>query len=370
LGLRIDLVTPRFHPSVGGIEESVRQTARGLSARGHEPTIHTMLLGGEETETTVDGVVVRRYKPVVNRGYYASRFEPDLRGDVVHLNAYAHQTNDWVIERHAGRVPIFYSTHHGARFPKDRLLAKFYHAVYNRTRGFRNLARTTGVFVPTGYDATYFAEHGVPRQKIHLVPSGADERLFGSIPPRAPQGVVGAFVLFMGRLHREKGVLDLLTAHARMPTAPPLVLVGRDEGALHGISLEELARRNVHVVKDAADDERFGFLAACSLLVLPSHYEGQGIVLIEAWAQRKPVVGTRAGAVPFVVDDGKEGLLVPAKDPDALAAAMERLLRDPRFAAQLAEAGRRKAETFYRWPRIVDAIERHYLSAVGNDRRT
>lgn len=367
--MRVDLVTPRFHPSLGGIEESVLRLAQGLRGRGHDVTVHTMRREDWPERERVDGLDVRRYAATRDRGYYVGRFEPDLQGEVAHLHAYAHQTNDWVIQRRAGVVPLFLSTHHGARFPKPRLAAKVYHALYNRFRGIPNLNRLDGVLVPTAYDAMYFADRGVDPTRIHVVPSGADDAAFDRHAPWAPPGVAPGFALYLGRLHEEKGLGDLLAAHEGLSRPLPLVLAGRDEGFLQTIDVDAVGRKGVHVVSPVDPEQRFGLLAACRFLALPSRHEGQGIVLAEAWAQSKPVVATRAGALPWVVDDGVDGLLVPLGDVDSLAQAMGRLSSDDALARRLGEAGRRKAQERFRWDKIVARVEALYVEARAKARR-
>ena len=366
--LRIDMVTPRFHPSIGGIEESVLQLSLGLTRRGHSVTVHTMRMQDWPEKERFQGLDVRRYPAVMDRGYYVSRFEPDLSGEITHLHAYAHQTNDWVIAKRRGVTPIFLSTHHGARFPKPRLYAKLYHAFYNRFRGIPNLRSLKGVLVPTGLDAQDFSERGVPPEIIHVVPSGADERLYGNVAPWTPNGIARGFILYVGRLHEEKGVLDLLVAQGLLPNKPPMVVAGRDGGLLAELDVSALRKQNVHVLTEFTAEQRFGLIAACGLFVLPSHHEGQGIVVAEAWAQRKPVVATRAGALPSVIDDGTDGILVPVKDPEKLATAMQRVLGNGDLAKRLAAEGRAKAEAQFRWPDIVSRVEQLYLSS-RNTRR-
>lgn len=362
------MVTPRFYPSLGGIEESVFQLSAGLVRRGHAVTVHTIQLEDWPTKERLQGVDIRRYPVVMERGFYVSRFEPELSGEVTHLHAYAHQTNDWVIRRRRGVTPIFLSTHHGARFPKPKLKARLYHAWYNKFRGIPNLRSLAGLLVPTRYDAEDFVKRGVPREMIHVFPSGADERLFGEFRPWTPPGVTAPFAFYMGRLNEEKGVLDLLAAHELMPNRPSLVIAGRDDGLLGSLDLPALRARNIHVFPDVTPEQRFGLLAACRAFVLPSHYEGQGIVVAEAWAQKKPVVATRAGALPSVIDDGTDGLLVPVQDPEQLAAALRRVMSDDELAKRLGQAGRAKAEKQFRWPDLVSRVEELYL-ASRNTRR-
>jgi glycosyltransferase involved in cell wall biosynthesis len=101
-------------------------------------------------------------------------------------------------------------------------------------------------------------------------------------------------------------------------------------------------------------------LAGSDVMVLPSHWEGFGLVLLEAMEAGIPVVATRVGAIPEVVAEGETGLIVPPRDPDALAAAMARLLGNPDTARKMGAAGRRRLETVFTMERAVRAHEDLY----------
>ncbi len=87
----------------------------------------------------------------------------------------------------------------------------------------------------------------------------------------------------------------------------------------------------------------------CTLFVLPSRQEPQGIVSLEAMACAKPVVASRVGGVPEIVLDGETGLLVPGEDASALSSALETLLADPARAQKLGAAGRERALSQFTW---------------------
>ncbi|MBI2078973.1 MAG: glycosyltransferase family 4 protein [Euryarchaeota archaeon] len=369
--MRIDMVTPRFHPTVGGIEESVAQLSRRLQARGHSVVVHTTRTGDLAPEASWNGIAVRRYDPLLQRGYYVSRFEPKLTGDVVHLHAYAHHTNDWVLEHHGDR-PVFVSTHHGMDFPKGSMAGRMYHSYYNRFTGIPNLAKASAVLVPTRHDERRFAELGVPAELLHVVPSGADDAAFLPAEPFIPPGVdpKWGFLLFLGRLHEEKGLRDLLEAYRVAEIRTHLVIAGRDEGLAEECRAHASKDPRIHVLTDFSQEEKWGLLAACRGLVLPSHHEGQGIVVAEAWAQGRPVVCSRAGALPAVVEDGVDGLLVPVGDVGGLAAAMRRIVADAPLAKRLGDAGRAKAEREYRWEDIVSRVEAIYRAGERPGART
>src|SRR5207247_11054153 len=93
------------------------------------------------------------------------------------------------------------------------------------------------------------------------------------------------------------------------------------------------------------------------VVVLPSSVEGMPLVLLEAMAHRRPVVATPVGGTPEVVVDGETGLLVPPRDPRALADAIRRLLDDPDLAKRLGDAGRRRVELHF----SLEAMNRRIL---------
>jgi glycosyltransferase involved in cell wall biosynthesis len=94
--------------------------------------------------------------------------------------------------------------------------------------------------------------------------------------------------------------------------------------------------------------------------VLPSYAEGLPMSLLEAMAAGCPVVATRVGGIPDLVTDGVDGLLIPPGDPHALAAALQRILRDPVFAQQLGNAARQTIANRYTAERSLERLEQLY----------
>jgi glycosyltransferase involved in cell wall biosynthesis len=146
----------------------------------------------------------------------------------------------------------------------------------------------------------------------------------------------------VARLEPEKGHPTLLEAWPAVLRSVPdayLLIVG--EGSRRD-ALEALARdlRIAHrVVFTGRRDDVPAVTAALDVAVLPSYREAQGLSILEALALSRPVVASNVGGIPEVITDGITGLLVPPHDPDALAAAIVRLLRDHPFADTLGRAG-------------------------------
>ncbi len=107
------------------------------------------------------------------------------------------------------------------------------------------------------------------------------------------------------------------------------------------------------------------YVAAFDVFVLPSVLEGFGIVLLEAMALKKPIVASRVGGIPEVVEDGVMGLLVPPGDPKSLARALVRLLRDPSTRFRMGQAGRQRLETYFTLEQTMAKIQGLYRSLVS-----
>ena len=159
------------------------------------------------------------------------------------------------------------------------------------------------------------------------------------IPEDAP------VVLYVGRLHPEKGLHELGVAFEQLAAKHPdvhLVLVGPDETGLAQVEAQVVrARDRVHAVGRSPEPENW--MAAADVLCLPSYREGFGMSLLEGAAAGLPSVASRIYGITDAVVDGETGLLVPVRDPSALAQALERLVVDPALRQRLGTAARERA---------------------------
>ncbi len=231
----------------------------------------------------------------------------------------------------------------------------------------RNARGAARVVVPSGYSGEVaIREYGLAPQRVRVVPESIDlapwTTLDGSPSPR-----VGApTLLTVARQYPRKDTATLLRAlplvRHRIPGVRLRVLGGGPELPRLRALAEELALGEAVAFEGPipGDEEvRRAYLQA-HLFCLPSLQEGFGIVFLEAMAAGLPIVAARAGAVPEVVPHGEVGLLVPPRDPEALADALLRVLEDPVLARGLGEAGRRRVESYQRIP-----VARAFLEAAG-----
>jgi glycosyltransferase involved in cell wall biosynthesis len=167
----------------------------------------------------------------------------------------------------------------------------------------------------------------------------------------------------VARLEPEKGHPTLLEAWPAVLRSVPgayLLLVG--EGSRRE-ALEAQARelRIAHrVVFTGRRDDVPAVTAALDVAVLPSYREAQGLSILEAMALSRPVVASNVGGIPEMIVDGETGLLVPPRDPDALAAAITRLLTDHPFADTIGRAGHDLVHDRFCIELMVSAVQTIY----------
>ena len=173
-------------------------------------------------------------------------------------------------------------------------------------------------------------------------------------------------LLNVARLSPQKGLIHALRALPKIiekyPQAHLLSVGATTDPAWHAQLKSEAQRINVadhfHALgtrRDVTD-----FLHACDVFVFPSLYEGLGIALIEAMAAGCPCVATTAGPIPEFVEDGKDGILVPPADPEAMAAAVCELLANPQRRQQLANHARQTALERFQPQAAADRLSQIY----------
>lgn len=209
-----------------------------------------------------------------------------------------------------------------------------------------------------------------------VIPCGVDPRLFRPRAPRAPDGLFR--VACVAGLRDYKGHRFLLDAVALLrdrgvPVRCELAGDGPERRALQRRAAALRLGDRVAFRGAEPQDRVSALLAASDAMALPSVVTPEGmmdgipVALMEAMAMGVPVVATRVSGIPELVEDGRTGLLAPPRDPAALAAALERLHRDPALAARLGAAGRARVLARYDLRRSAARL-RALLAAAAEGR--
>jgi len=222
-------------------------------------------------------------------------------------------------------------------------------------------ARASSWCCPTSQHAARLVERalGVASTQLCVIPNGVSQVFFEhawSAPGVAPW-------LFFGRLAHDKGVDTLLQALARAPRGRTLTVVGRgDQGPALKRMAHDLNVSDRVAWRDWLDESELAReLSRAALAVLPSRHESFGNAMAEAMAVGTPLVSTRAGSIPEIVEHEVTGLLVPPDDPEALHQALTRLEHDAELAARLGATGRERMRENYSW----QAVARRYARLYG-----
>ena len=233
-----------------------------------------------------------------------------------------------------------------------------------------SLSHPAAIVTPCEAFARELRRRGIDRSRIAVVHSSVPAPA-RPVPPHEIRFHLGIrdndpLVLSVGRLSKEKAHHQLLTAFARLAHAgfatASLAIAG--DGP-ERVPLERLAARlglegRVHFVGHQPDV--WPYYGAADVIAMPSDSEGSPIALLEAMSAAKPVVATRVGGIPEIIDDHRTGILVPPRDPGALADALAHVLRKPllaaRLGAQARETVRRRFQVEGRLNALVDVYRR------------
>ena len=206
----------------------------------------------------------------------------------------------------------------------------------------------------------------IPAERVRVIRNGIDTDEYRPDPQTGVLARYGVdlgrpYVIFVGRITRQKGVPVLLRAASRLiPDAQLVLLAGAADTPEQLAEVTELvdglrtSRSGVIWIPEMLPKpEVIQLLTHATVFACPSIYEPLGIVNLEAMACGTAVAGSRTGGIPEVVADGETGLLVPVGEPEPLAEALNTLLRDPDRAATMGQAGRKRAVSEFGWPAIA-----------------
>lgn len=374
--MRICMVSDNYYPYIGGIAEHIHHLAGELRKRGHTVKILTTKVGGktlacldkvpdeEQVFRVGRGLIIRSNKsfarvPVALRPIArVKRFFEQEGFDVIHLHGSLAPTLPLVALRVSKAINVFtfHATHDksiGYALGRS-LLLPYFRAIHGLIAVSPPARDSTAKYFPGNY---------------RIIPNGVDIEFFRADVDPIPELNNGRpKILFLGRFEPRKGLKYLLMALPKIVQEVPevqLVVVG---AGLFGYAykgyLDKEVESHVYWAGLIPSEMRPRYYRSCDVFCSPAiGYESFGIVLLEAMATATPVVASDITGYRTVMSSGSEGFLVPPRDPDAIAAAIVKILKEPELARQMGEAGRRRAEEFS-WANIALQVERFYQELI------
>lgn len=400
--LRICLLSNTYPPmQYDGVGRLTNLMAQGLFERGH--TVHVITHGEKEQVSFYDGAYVHRISyPMERYGRY--RWLPGL----FHCLNYSHAVyekvrrlvlNDGIqiVDSPVWQFTGLVTAMSGITPVVLRLVTSLQQiAMLQNERGedFRLMGEMERQLIER-------ADHVLPntRATLDAVQKAYGVRLAEEQYTTVPYGIVPApdedirpfdlerttdtlTVLYVGRLEKRKGTLDLFQAIPLVLKKVPnvrFIIAGQDnsqhDGFQNRMGMDYPSYFTHHYSKFMPYVEFMGMVSdetlqslyqSCDLFVAPSLYESFGLIYLEAMNYAKPVIGCHAGGVPEVVEHGVTGLLVDPEAPRALAEAMVSMLRSPTRLREMGMAGRQQLMTKFTYIQMARNFERVYQAVIRN----
>lgn len=366
---------PRFDP-IGGMQTHTAELTAALDELGVSQTVVTSRPPGIPRRYRI-GKLGRAYRvglpiPVVRQAYALQAaplvYRAAERADLVH----AHLGEDIAVVPIAlaaarrYRVPLVLTVHssltHTLTVSGPRSGALKVIGGWWERAGVR---QASAVITLTSRLARLLTAAGIPDARVHVIPSGVRSALFDAAKTRDRPEPSAPHALFLGRLHRQKGVDLLLRAFTEVPCGTlDLAGDGPERAQLEQLAAELGLTDRVRFLGFVPHDSVPDLLHEADVLVLPSEYEELGTAIVEAMYSGLPVVATRTGGVPELVAHGVNGLLVPPSDAIALAGALRRMLADRDLARRFGERGRARAQGF-RWDALAPRVLGVYRDVIA-----
>ncbi len=363
--MRIALVTPYDYPYPGGVTEHISSLDRIFRRWGHEVWVlaastrdadeldHNVIkVGGGVVGLPTSGSVARiSLSPRIYRRVKTILREKQF--DVIHLHEPMMPVLPLVVLRHSHTVnvgtfhafrengnPAYEYGRHLLQPFFDRLDAKVAVSEAARDAVARYFPGEYTI-VPNGIDYERFADGSAP------LPVYADRR---------------PTILFLGRLEKRKGFQFLLEAFAQVRMLVPdarLLVAGaytKEDKEPFVVQARRNGIRGVHFIGYVPEELKPRLFHSCDVCCVPSTgFESFGIVLLEAMAAGRPLVASNIPGYRCVMTDGREGLFVEPGDPQGLAAALIRLLRDPELRSRMGAQGKETARRFD-WEKVAGQL--------------
>ncbi|WP_240451995.1 glycosyltransferase family 4 protein [Halostella salina] len=383
-GLKVCFVTKMYPPRTGGGATYAYELANALGELGHEVDVYTQAVPGEDNDVpthpnvTVTRITKARPLVVFSTLYFsiACRLRIDFEQyDVIHGTLMPASTVAFGPLFLRGLDAPLVLTSHGTSYDEarsvdprgfvDYLFKYFFHPV-NVLLDLVSGRSADHIIAVSDHTREQLRDlYRFDEAKLTTVPPGIDTERFS--PTDAVHPAVDdskRSVLVLSRLDPRKGIDKAIRAFAQLEYDDAELLIGgtgRLEPSLKELAAELGVRDSVRFLGFVPDEELPSLYSSVDLFVLPSEYEGFGIVFMEAMACGTPVVGTSVGGIPTAVDDGETGFLIGRNDIKGLAERIGKVLSNSKQSAQLSDNARSWAME-HDWTSIAARVDDVYRS--------
>ncbi|EKQ54488.1 MAG: glycosyltransferase [Methanobacterium sp. Maddingley MBC34] len=376
--MKIAQISPTFPPYMGGSGNVCYNYAQELAKRGHEVTVLTSAITGDDFNDNNDLFKTIRFHPWFQIGN--APFIPQLLSmddyDILHLHyPFFFGAEMIYLLKKLKNVNYILSYHNNVSLEGflDKLMVGYDFIGKKIVAGADKILFPTMDFYNTSVRNSYNLRAG----SFQELPHGVDLSYFNAkVDIKKKHSIESKMILYVGTLdkaHYYKGLEYLMIAFKEVIKENHhvnLVIVGDGNLKDH---YQNLARKyNIHhrtifAGQISLFDELPSYYAACDMVVYPTISktgESFGTVLIETMAAAKPVIASDVPGVRSIIDDGRDGFLTQPGNPSEIASKICRLLNNPELGIRMGKIGRKKVEEKYTWNRIIPQLEEVYRKSL------
>jgi glycosyltransferase involved in cell wall biosynthesis len=367
--MKLCLITSEFPPVIGGIASHVFELARALSAKGETVTVvHPVAPGTTQSGTESYNFKVLRPEIMRSKPFYdfalhryLKKLQREQKFDLIHV----HGVRPLSATKGLGLPVVF--TNHSSGF-----LARHHAGFIRKWRTRRLLAHVDALIGPSDelVESAQFFGYRCPAR---MIANGVDaERFTPGTGTRRNAWHIGAddtVILLARRLVFKNGVVGFAEAVAQMSATNFRIVIagdGPDRATMTEIFDKAGRLDRCLFLGRISNTDMPDIFRSADVSVLPSLAEATSIAGLEAMASGLPLVGTNVGGIPTIIADGVTGLIVPPRDPIALAQALDRLCADKERRKKMGDAARARVEAEFSWPKITDDTRHVYDACLKN----
>ena len=370
-------VCPYYSPAIGGVKQVVEELAKRQSASAdsnanaqsserHEVHVFTSDWDKEKRievlDEVINGVNVHRCKHYLKIGDFSTVWPGvykkliELKPDIIHAHVTGH-LHTFLAMKAAKKLgaPFVITTHCPWESKRSKAATVANWVSYKM---FPVLKYADSIIAITEWEHLFLKDEGVKSENIHTIPNGMSAEFFGEVEPndfKEKHNIKNKMILFFGRMNLTKnpqGFLDVAEEVLKERQDATFVLCGPDEGELLGVTeriknFPKSIQDNIRLLPATRDrKEVIKMYQAADLYIMPSMREGLPLCLFEAYASGLPVIGAAVNGIPYELENGINGFLLPYNATNKFIEKTNILLDDGILRCSMGINNQQKAREF------------------------
>ncbi len=370
--MKISIITSFFYPVEGGVERHVLSTAKELS-RKHNITVHTSNIdryGNKlKKEEFLNKIKIKRYNTWFKIGefspFFPSLYKEKIDADIIHIHGYRNPHNLAVL---LTKKPCIMTSHY-PNYPGGlrNKINDFIIPIFDMTVGKLILKKCKKIIALHKEEKDWLKnKFKIKEERIKIIPNGIPKETLKQINKhefrrkyKIPENKI--LVLCLGRLHKSKGFDQVIEVSKFFPGAQ-FIIMGAKDSYLNQLKKLAEQHKNIIILTDKSEEEKYEALSSADIFIAPSHYEGFGIVVLEAFSQKCAVITSDKGGLPYAV--GNAGLIFKDYNLQDLKNKLHILTKNKVLRKKLQEQGYKRVKNFT-WDKISREIEGTYIEILN-----